>query len=50
MYIKKRMGIAFATAAVLSFSTVYAQEPVWDGNKVELVSEKLDDGEYALFD
>lgn len=30
-------------------STVYAQEPVWDGNKVVLVSEKLEDGVFAYY-
>jgi glyoxylase-like metal-dependent hydrolase (beta-lactamase superfamily II) len=49
MNIKKTISIAFATAALFSLTTVYAQEPVWDANKVELVSEKLDDGVFAYY-
>ncbi len=43
------MSTAFALAAVFALSGVSAQEPVWDGNKVELVSEKLDDGVFAYY-
>ena len=49
MSMKKRMSIALAAAALFSFSTVYAQEPVWDANKVDLVSEKLADGVFAYY-
>lgn len=49
MNIKKHMSTAFALAAVFALSGVSAQEPVWDGNKVELVSEKLDDGVFAYY-
>ena len=49
MNIYKHISIAFAFAAVFALSSVSAQEPVWDGNKVELVSEKLDDGVFAYY-
>ena len=35
-------GLLFAT-------TTQAAEPIWDGNKVEMVSEKLGDGVYAYY-
>lgn len=34
---------------ILSFS-VQAQKPVWDANKVDLVSQKLADGVYAVYE
>ncbi len=47
-----RMGnskrVLFA-AAFCFVGYVYAQEPVWDGNKVELVSEQLADGVFAYY-
>lgn len=50
MKFKKSMGALF-TATVISTSGVYAQEqePVWEANKVVLVSEKLDSGVYAYY-
>lgn len=50
MKFKKSMGALF-TATVISTSGVYAQEqePLWDANKVVLVSEKLDSGVYAYY-
>ena len=42
--------IALATTAAL-FSTNFAtaNKPVWDGNKVVMTSEKLDDGVFAYY-
>ncbi len=43
---------SYAIAMVLSLCSVgqgSGQEPVWDGNKVSLVSEKLADGVYACY-
>jgi cyclase len=37
------------TAALLAATTAYAGEPIWDGNKVRMVSEKLDQGVYAYY-
>lgn len=47
MNIQKPVTALLATAALVTFGTGYANEPVWDGNKVELVSEKLHDGVFA---
>jgi glyoxylase-like metal-dependent hydrolase (beta-lactamase superfamily II) len=44
-----RFLAAMALIACLASSYVNAQEPVWDGNKVELVSERLSDGVYAYY-
>ena len=49
MITRKQLGIALATISLLTLNSVFAQEPVWDGNKVELVSEKLDDGVFAYY-
>ncbi len=39
-----------SAAIVLAFAgPVQAGQPVWDGNKVEMVSEKLDQGLYAYY-
>lgn len=39
------LGLAFS----LGVSFAHAGEPIWDGNKVEMTSEKLADGVYALY-
>ena len=49
MNIKKHTGLFLAATAALSISSAFANGPVWDGNKVELVSEKLADGVYAYY-
>ena len=42
--------IVFLLAAVLCcVNNIYAQEPVWDGNKVKLVAEKLENGVFAYY-
>jgi glyoxylase-like metal-dependent hydrolase (beta-lactamase superfamily II) len=41
-------GVLFAAAVCFSLNAT-AQEPVWDGNTVELVSEKLADGVFAYY-
>lgn len=48
MRISNQMAILF-TAVVFCMNNVDAQEPVWDGNKVELISEKLEDGVFAYY-
>ncbi len=48
MRFSNRIGALFAVA-VCCMNYVHAQEPVWDGNKVELVSEKLADGVFAYY-
>lgn len=41
---------AFTTLILFLFATsVSAQEPVWDGNKVELVSERIAEGVFAYY-
>jgi cyclase len=35
------------TAALLAATTGYAGEPIWGGNKVHMLSEKLDQGVVA---
>ena len=40
--------ILCAIATIVSMGTVQAQEPVWDGNKVVLESQKLADGVFAV--
>ena len=48
MKIKLLTSVLFA--ATLAFThTASAEEPVWDGNKVVLTSEKLDNGVYAYY-
>jgi glyoxylase-like metal-dependent hydrolase (beta-lactamase superfamily II) len=44
----KRTVMAAVAAALFSM-TAQAAEPIWDGNKVEMVSEKLADGAYAFY-
>jgi glyoxylase-like metal-dependent hydrolase (beta-lactamase superfamily II) len=44
----KRNVMAAVIAALLSMGA-QAAEPIWDGNKVEMVSEKLADGVYAYY-
>ena len=46
----KNQTTAILTALLLfTILGVQADEPVWDGNKVVLVSEKLDDGVFAYY-
>ncbi|MBE1275889.1 MBL fold metallo-hydrolase [Enterovibrio baiacu] len=40
---------ALLSTAVFGASMATANEPVWDANKVQLISEKLDDGVYAYY-
>ena len=49
MNIQKQIAALFATVSLFSVGTAYANEPVWDGNKVEMVSEKLGDGVFAFY-
>ena len=40
----------FTTLILFLFaSSVTAQEPVWDGNKVELVSERIAEGVFVYY-
>jgi cyclase len=48
MKTKSYIGSLFVAVA-LCMSNVHAQEPVWDGNTVELMSEKLDEGVFAYY-
>ncbi len=41
--------VALTLIALVTSNTVIAQEPVWDGNKVILTSEKLSDGVFAYY-
>jgi glyoxylase-like metal-dependent hydrolase (beta-lactamase superfamily II) len=47
--INKLPALAAVMLTATFTSSVTAQEPVWDGNKVELVSEKLANGVYAFY-
>jgi glyoxylase-like metal-dependent hydrolase (beta-lactamase superfamily II) len=38
-----------STFLLLAVSSLHAEEPIWDGNKVVLISEKLSDGVYAYY-
>lgn len=38
MNLHKQMTTLLATATLFSFSSAYANEPVWDGNIVELTA------------
>ena len=38
-----------ALASIITTQLVIANEPIWDANKVELQSEKLDDGVFAYY-
>ena len=49
MNTRKHVTVLLATVTLLSFGSAYANEPVWDGNKVELVSEKLHEGVFAYY-
>ncbi len=49
MNIQKQITALFATATLFSLGTAYANEPVWDGNKVEMVSDQLADGVFAYY-
>lgn len=49
MNIKKQIRFLLTASAIFTVSHVHAGEPVWDGNKVKLVSEKLADGVYAYY-
>ncbi|MGF1864980.1 MBL fold metallo-hydrolase [Enterovibrio norvegicus] len=40
---------ALLATTVFGAATSTANEPVWDANKVQLISEKLDDGVYAYY-
>ncbi|MEN9867504.1 MAG: hypothetical protein RL748_3094, partial [Pseudomonadota bacterium] len=40
-------ALTFASAAVPGLS--YGHEPIWDGNKVQMVSEKLAPQVYAFY-
>lgn len=48
MRIKLLIHILFAFTLVITH-IAFAQEPVWDANKVVLTSEKLDNGVYAFY-
>ncbi|WP_338848249.1 MBL fold metallo-hydrolase [Massilia sp. W12] len=45
--LKRILAVA---AGALIISAAQAGEPIWDANKVEMVSEKMADGVYALYD
>ena len=40
---------ALLAVVIVVTHTAFAQEPVWDANKVVLTSEKLDNGVYAFY-
>jgi cyclase len=42
------LALVFAVATT-ALPMAQAAEPIWDGNKVEMISEKLADGVYALY-
>ncbi len=46
-----KMAVRLAAMAAIGASAATAQagEPIWDGNKVTMVSEKLGDGVYAFY-
>ncbi|MDN3576287.1 MBL fold metallo-hydrolase [Chitinimonas viridis] len=45
----KQNLISTTLAVLFAVGTVHAAEPIWDGNKVQMVSEKLGDGTYAFY-
>ena len=45
----KLLACVLFTAALAFTHTASAEEPIWDGNKVVLTSEKLDNGVYAYY-
>lgn len=49
MNLNKTVGTLISAVALLVITGVYANEPVWDGNKVVMIAEKLDDGVYAYY-
>lgn len=49
MKIKTLVGALVAAAGPLSANYAVAGDPVWDGNKVELVSERLAEGVFAYY-
>jgi len=49
MNIQKQVAALVATASIFSLGTAVANGPVWDGNKVEMVSEQLADGVFAYY-
>jgi glyoxylase-like metal-dependent hydrolase (beta-lactamase superfamily II) len=48
MRTKLLINTVFALGIIVTH-TVFAQEPVWDANKVVMTSEKLDNGVYAYY-
>lgn len=46
---KNQVTTLIIAASLLTVTGVLANEPVWDANKVVLVSEKLDDGVFAYY-
>jgi glyoxylase-like metal-dependent hydrolase (beta-lactamase superfamily II) len=44
-----RVSIIVSAFLLLAISSLYAEEPIWDGNKVVLISEKLSNGVYAYY-
>lgn len=48
MRINNHLGVLFVVVACW-MNNAHAQEPVWDGNKVILVSEKLAEGVFAYY-
>ncbi len=42
-------AVAMATAIAGNLGVAQAAEPIWDGNKVTMISEKLGDGVYAFY-
>ena len=49
MKTKTLISVLIATVSAFSANYTVADEPVWDGNKVELVSEKLGDGVFDYY-
>ena len=49
MKIKTKVAMLITTVSLLSINSVTANEPVWDGNKVILQSEKMDEGVFAYY-
>lgn len=49
MKMKHTLIASSIAAAALSLGTAHAAEPVWDGNKIEMVSETLSPGVFAFY-
>ena len=49
MNFSRQIGIFISVGLLIVSSGAYANEPVWDGNKVVLVPEKLDDDVFAYY-